>query len=156
MRTVNLLASAMHLLIVLAMFAIGFFLVMIYLSPHFCNFFLDLLLNDSVMFLKIGLTIGLFTVISFVTFYYIHKGQYIKFYIKQNKYQVNIDIIKSYLQNYLKVMYPDKKNELDVYVILKDKLEIVIDMESLNGQKEFIMDLEPVIKNLLSEKLNYQ
>ncbi|NGX28643.1 MAG: hypothetical protein K940chlam1_00827, partial [Candidatus Anoxychlamydiales bacterium] len=59
MRTINVLLSALHLIIALFTGALGAFFVMLYFSPKLIYFFIDTITEEPQIFLKIGFYISL-------------------------------------------------------------------------------------------------
>jgi len=156
MRTSNVLISALHLIIVLFVFAIGAFFVMVYFNPKLLMLFVDIIINKPGIILKIGFSALFLSCLLFTGFYFINKAQYVKFSMKKNKYQVDTDLIKSYLEKYFKTSFPKVKNKLEVNTLPKDKIEIIATVETLDNQKEFLLNIEEKIGKLLSEHLDYQ
>lgn len=156
MRTANVFISAVHLVIVMLIFAIGSFFVTLYFYPNILFYFINLIVNKPHVILKVGFFILFLSVVLFVVFYMINKAQYVKFTMEKNKYHVDSKFIKNYIEKYLKATYPKKKNKIDICVLPKDKLEIIATVDSLDDQKEFLLNIEEKIGKLLSEHLNYQ
>jgi len=156
MRTSNVLISALHLIIVMFVFAIGAFFVAIYFYPKLLFLFVELIINKPGIILKIGFSSLLLSGLLFFGFYFINKAQYIKFSMKRNNFQVDTTLIKSSIEKYFKNAYPKMNNKLEVNVIPKDKLEIIATVDSLDNQKEFLLNIEDKVGKLLSEHLDYQ
>jgi len=158
MRAINVLASAVHLITILLIFALGFFLIFIYLDSRCLNFFLDLVINKPYVFFKMGyLTLSLGFGL-FLSFFAIYKAQYIKFSLNgnNNKCFVNTNLVQKNLIKYFENIYPDFKKNLKVCLTSNNKLEIIATVKSLENQEEFVLDMEDKIKKLLADQLNYQ
>lgn len=155
MRTANILMSALHLIIVLLIFSLGSFFLALYFFPNIFFSFINLIINNPELILKIGLFTLSMAIIFLVVFYMINKAQYVKFVMEKNKYHINSDLIKSYIEKYLENSYPNIKNKIEVIILPKDKLEIIATVDSLDVQKEFLLDVEERVGNLLATHLNY-
>lgn len=148
--------SALHLIIVMLIFSIGSFFVILYFYPAIFFSFINLIINNPEVVLKAGFFTLVLAFILFIVFYMINKAQYVKFTMERNKFLVNSNLIKDYIEKYLQASYPTKKNKLEVCVHSKDKLEIIASVDSLDYQKEFLLDIEKKIGKLLSEHFNYR
>ena len=156
MRTINVLVSALHLIIVLFTGALGAFFVMLYFSPKLIYFFIDTITEEPQIFLKIGLYISLVAISLFVCFYYMHKSQYIKLSMKKNKTSINTKLIQTLLEKYFQNIYPKNKNKLKVSVDENEKLEIIATVDALENQDSFLLNIEEKIGQLLIDHLDYQ
>lgn len=155
MRSANVFMSALHLVVIMLVFGIGAFFLAMYFYPNTLFFFINLIINQPQIILKIGLFSLILALLLFIVFYMINKARYLKFNMKGNKYCVDSGLIRTIIERFLKNSYPDKKNKLEICVLPKNKLEIIATVDSLDGQKEFLLDIENKIGKLLSDQLNY-
>ena len=155
MRTSSVLISAIHLIFLMFIAALGSFFIVLYLKPNFVHFFVDYINLNPQIFLKIGLITLASALLLFICLYQLHKTQYLKLNMKKNRSDVNTEIIKSYLEKYFENIFPEKKNNLEVTVLPKEKLEIIASVDSLENQKQFLLDIEDKIGKLLIDHLNY-
>jgi len=156
MRTANVFMSALHLIIVLCIFIMGSFFITLYFYPNLLFYFINLIINKPQLILKIGFSTLSLALILFVIFYMINKAQYLKFTMKKNKYDIDTRLIQSYIEKYLESAFPDKKNKFEICVLPKEKLEIIAIVDSLDNQKDFLLNIEEKIGKLLLEHLNYK
>jgi hypothetical protein len=155
MKKSELLISALNLLIVLFLLAMGVFFLLIYFSPNFLIAFVNLLTNKPKIILEVALLIISFAILSFVAFYFINKVQYIKFSLQNSRCLININLIQSYLEKYFNFVYPNQKNDLKVCIDEKNKLDIILNVDSLDNKQEYLLNLEDTIGKILSDQLNY-
>ena len=156
MRTVNVLVSAFHLIIVLFTFALGALFVMLYFKSQLVYFLIDNITDEPQIFLKIGFYILIFSTFLFICFYYMHKSQYLKFSMQTNKTSINIKLVQNLLEKYFKNTYPDKKNKLKVSLDENEKLEIIATVDSLENREDFLINIEEKISKILLDHLDYQ
>lgn len=155
MRAANVLISAIHLVFMMLIFAIGSFFVMLYFKPEMISLFTDFITENTQVILKIGLfTLGL-ALLLFICFYQLHKKQYLKIAMKKNRSDIDTKLIQKYIEKYFDSIYPGKKNYFQVNVDTKDKLEIIANVESLDDKKELLLNIEEKIGKLLLEHLDY-
>ncbi|NGX33736.1 MAG: hypothetical protein K1060chlam1_00077 [Candidatus Anoxychlamydiales bacterium] len=155
MRAMQILISAIHLVFMMLIFAIGSFFVMLYFKPEFIEIFINFMLENTDIVLKIGLFTLSLAFILFISFYQLHKKQYLKVLMKKNKTDIDTKLIKNYIEKYFERIYPDKKNNFQVNVDVKDKLEIIARVDNLDNKKEFLLNIEEKIGKLLLDHLNY-
>ncbi|NGX41312.1 MAG: hypothetical protein KR126chlam4_01151 [Candidatus Anoxychlamydiales bacterium] len=155
MRAIEVLISAIHLVFMMLILSVGSFFVMLYYKPQFIEFFINYMLENPEIVLKIGLFTLAAAFILFISFYQLHKKQYLKVLMKKNKTDVDTKLIRNYIEKYFESIYPDKKNRFQVNVDVKDKLEIIARIDSLDDKKEFLLNIEEKIGKLLLEHLDY-
>ncbi len=156
MRTANVFMSAIHLLITMLIFAIGFFFVTLYFYPNILFYFVNHIIDKPQVILKLGFFTLLLALVLFSIFYIINKAQYVKFTMEKNKFHIDSKLIKTYIEKYLESTFPDKKSKFEICVLPKEKLEIIATVDCLDDQKEFLLNIEKKIGELLLKQLNYQ
>jgi len=156
MRAINVLVSAMHLIVFLFTFALGSFFIMLYFSPKLIYSFVYAITDEPQIFLKIGFYTLILSAFLFIAFYHMHKSQYLKFSMNNKKTAVSTKLIQKLLVSYFKNIYPNKKTKLKVVVDEKEKLEIIATVDNLENQKDFLINIEEKIGKLLLDHLNYQ
>jgi len=155
MRAMQVLVSAIHLVFMMLIISVGSFFVMLYFKPEFIEFFINYMLENPEIVLKIGLFTLASSLILFILFYQLHKKQYLKILMKKNKTFVDTTLIRNCVEKYFDNIYPDKKHNFQVNVDVKDKLEIIAKVDSLDNKKEFLLNIEEKIGKLLLEHLDY-
>lgn len=156
MRTISSLKSAFHLIVVLMVLTMGAFFITIAIYPKLFLYFVDLLINNPQIILYTGGVIFSLGILLFICFYFIYKAQYLKFIMERKKTSVDTKLIENYIKKYFQNIYPEDKNDFQVSVDFKDKLEITTTVDVLEDQKEFLLNIEEKIGKLLSEHLDYQ
>ncbi len=154
MRSMQVLISAIHLMFLMLITSIGSFFIMLYFKPKLIESFINYILENTDIVLKIGFFILTLALILFISFYQLHKKQYLKILMKKTRSDVDTKLIKNYIEKYFETIYSDKK-KFQVDVDAKDKLQIIASVESLNDKKEFLLNMEEKIGKLLLEHLNY-
>lgn len=155
MRAMQVLSSAIHLVFMMLIAFVGSFFVMLYFRPLFIESFINFMLENTDVVLKIGLFTLALAFILFISFYQLHKKQYLKISMKKNRSEVDTKLILSYIEKYFESIYPDNKNSFQVNVDLKDKLEIIARVDSLDNKNDFLLNIEEKIGKFLLEHLNY-
>lgn len=156
MKVANILMSAIHLLIVILIFAIGSFFVALYFYQNILFDFVNRAVEKPDLFLTMGLFTIFLAIVLFAFFYFVNKGQYMKFIMGKNKFHIDAMLIKTYIEKYLQTTYPGKKNKFEVYILPENKLEIVANVSSLDNQKDFLLNAEKKISKLLYENFDYE
>ncbi|NGX32692.1 MAG: hypothetical protein K1060chlam4_00742 [Candidatus Anoxychlamydiales bacterium] len=155
MRAIEVLISAIHLVFMMLIISVGSFFIMLYYKQELIESFINYMLDSPEIVLKIGLFTLASAFILFISFYQLHKKQYLKVLMKKNKTDVDTKLIRNYIEKYFESIYPDKKNRVQVNVDAKDKLEIIAKVDSLDDKKEFLLNIEEKIGKLLLEHLDY-
>lgn len=156
MRTANVFMSALHLLIIFLIFGIGSFFVTLYFYPNILLYFINLLISQPQLILKVGAFSLLLALTLVIVFYMINKKQYLKFIMEKHQIHIDSNLIRALVEKYLETSYPDTKNKLEICILPKDKLEIIATVDSLDVQKDLLSELEKKIGKLLSKHLNYE
>ncbi|MBN2479697.1 MAG: hypothetical protein JXA94_05670 [Parachlamydiales bacterium] len=158
MRAINILISAVHLVILLFVVFVGVFFVSLFYASNYLNYFIDILSNKPQVLLTLGIIILSFSLLLFLLFYVMHKNQYLKIKMKPfQKVSIDTNVIRSYIEDFLKNSYPKNNVNCLVSMIPDNKLEIIANFDKGASliKKDFLLHLELQIGKLLSDQLNY-
>jgi hypothetical protein len=153
-RTGHLLFSAIHFLVIFFLIALGVFLIALPYAPHF-RFFLTIAFTETPQLLaKMGwgiLGVGLFL---FITLYFLNRRHFIQFQSEGVKISVDERVIKHFVHDHVKILFPEVSTE--VVVRSKGKLEIIFTLPSIQEDEETWQRVENELSDLLVNRLGYQ
>ncbi len=158
MRTINVLLSAIHLMVLILTILLGSIFSLGYIYPDIMDAFVKMIIEKPESVLKIGLIFLSLSFLLFITFYLMHRKKYFNVEMSPNISQIDTKVIKSYIEKHLKKMYPKKLTVSKVEILSNNKLEIVATMKKIDpsSQEDVLINIEEKIGKLLLEHLNYR
>lgn len=158
MRTGNLLFSAVHLFVVLFILGVGVFFLLLPGSVAFRLALEQILVNEAAMLAKIGLVITFFGVLLLVGFYVLNRKKYITLRMNGSKTLIDEAIIRDYLSQYWKEVFPHHDIYSEVVLHFPQKLEIIAQLPSMREEdkEHLLLRIQNELSVLLARKLGYE
>lgn len=158
MRTINLLFSAVHLFVVLFILAVGIFFLLLPSSLAFRLALEQLLVNDTPMLAKIGAGITVFGITLLVFFYIFNRKNYLTLKMSGSKTLIDEAIIRDYLSQYWKEVFPHQDIYSEVVFHFPQKLEIIAQLPKMEEQEkgQLLSRVQNELSVLLARKLGYE
>lgn len=158
MRTSNILFSVVHLFVVLFILAAGIFFIML---PSLLSFRVNLasLLTESPSyFIKLGIAFSAFGLLLLVGFYMLNRKKYLVLKMDCGKTLIDEAIIKDYLKNYWKEVFPGQEVQSDVILHFPQKLEIIAQFPKMDGKIKdaLLIRVQNELGVILARKLGYE
>ena len=158
MRTGHLLFSAVHLFMVLLIFAFGVFFLLLESSDSLRLGLEQLLVNNGRIFVKIGIVFLSVGCLLLIGLYRLNKQPYLTLKISGSKVLIDEAIIRDYLEHYWKEVFPHQEIRSEVVLHLPQKLEIIVELPAMQEEdKEPLLSrMENELSVLLARKLGYE
>lgn len=153
----NLALSAIHVLVVLAAFMTGCFLIGISVSEHLRLYIAEILLYRSEVITSVGVIFLLTGLFLFLGFYVLYRHRVLRYKMQPHLAEVNAALIQNSLENYWKTKFPEMKIQTQIAFRSTGKLEISILVPSMgeDEQIKFLEKSEKDIGDLLYKMLGY-
>lgn len=158
MRTGNLLFSAVHLFVVLFILGIGLFFLLLPSSVAFRLALESLLISDTPIFARIGVTITFFGILLLVGFYVLNRKKYLTLKMNGSKILIDEAVIRDYLSHYWKEVFPYHEIFSEVVLHFPQKIEIIAQLPAMSGEERehLLLRMQNELSVLLARKLGYE
>jgi len=157
MRSENLVFSAIHLMMTMLVIVVGFSFLMIPFAPNFRMSVIELLCDKPKTLMVLGFGILSLGVALFVGFYNMHKKRYLKVDMGCTKTQIEEEIVREYVYNYWKSIFPEDKFDLEIILTRNQKIEIVTQIPKTSKSFEEIFSrVRNELGVLLARQLGYE
>lgn len=156
MRTSNVLFSAVHLIVSLFVVSVGVFLMALSYAPNFQELIHRIMSENRLFFFYMGGGVSAMGVILLIGFYCMHRKSYYTLLMTPNKVFIEENILKEYVKEYWKNIFPGAVDDLEVVVSRDQKIEIITRCPSKREEgKELFERIENELGVLLARKLGY-
>lgn len=153
MRNGNLLFSAVHFLLIIALFCIGGAFLGLHFLPEVQAQLAGWILKGGESFFFLGcLVLGVAFFLT-ICFWAMQRSSYIRVVMKKNVFSSDEALIQKMVRQYWREEFPSQKGPIDVYVARK-RVEIKMAMPE-EGEKSFA-EIEERLGALLSNQLGYE
>lgn len=158
MRTSNLFFSAIHLFVVMFIIVVGVSFFLLAKLPNFRVVVANRILEDPGFFLKLGSAISLFGLLLLTGFTVLNRKRYLKLKMGCSQTLIDEAIIRDYLKNYWKEVFPKQEVQSDVVLHFPGKLEIIAQLPKMKEkEKETLLTrVQNELGVLLARKLGYE
>lgn len=159
MKISNIIFSAVHLFITFLMMSCGCLFLWIPYSKNTQYSAVHLILNESHLMMKIGLSLIALGFVLFGMLYFLNRKRYFQIKMKYSKALVDEAIIKEYITDYWKEAFPKLKPKLDVMIHPNQKIEVVtssfpdVDEEI---KEDVFNRVQAELSVLLSRRIGYE
>ncbi len=158
MRLREAVASALHLLVVLAFFGLSFVSLLLVRRSDWMQAVLDCLNNtpDALYWTAAGFgVIGLFFLWGF---HGIGRGRYLALQMESGRATIDSKIVRLAIEECFKKNYPAQVSGASVSVAKGKRLEVALDLKSLPEEEELqlLSDAESKLQDLLQTQFGYR
>lgn len=156
MRTGNVLFSAVHFLVTVALFFLGGFLIALKWAPS-VRFKLSSFFTDRPdLFIPLGavlLVMGLTLLIGFTLMY---RGSYYR--LAMRGAEVDVALLRTAMESYWKTVFPQEELTTEVFLHKDQKIELVAEIPKLPEEERLVLlaNVEKEIGDLLARQLGYK
>lgn len=158
MKTGNLLFSAVQFVFSALVMLLGVFFIGLQYASHLrisiARFFLESTLSFSVIgFLILGCGVLLL-----IGFYAMNRGGYYSVKMGKQKMVVDPTVIREYVANYWKEVFPEHRLAVEVGVTKDQKFELLVEFPSvpLENQESILEKAESDLTQILKKQIGYQ
>lgn len=123
MHARQLLASAIHFLFVIFVFAVGIFFLFLPKTPQLRLYLSQILSEEPQLFSWIGFLCLLLGIALFIALFPTHRGSYYKVRMKRHDLSIDLHLVRGYAQKYWNELFPG--HEVMVKVSLCPKLNLL-------------------------------
>lgn len=153
MHARQLLASAIHFLVVVFVFGVGIFFLFLPKSLDLRLHLSRILSEEPQLFSWIGLICLALGIALFTALFATHRGSYYKVKMKQNELSIDLDLVRELGQNYWNELFPGRESLVKVSLCpKKDTLEFTAQIPADAVGEDQSETLER-IENELGERL---
>lgn len=154
MTTRNLLFTAVHFLLTVALFAAGGFFIALGTMSHVRHYVMDALTSHTDMFLLAGSLIVFVAALFVYAFYHLSKGFY--FHLKMESVknaQVDPKLVAQLVQRYFISAFPETKIAVQVLIHKGERIEVVAELA--NPSQELLEKVEKELSDVFASVLKY-
>lgn len=157
MRLREAVASALQLIAVLAFLILGAFLIMLPSRPDWRLAAVKWLQERPESFYGAGFFIGSFGLLLMLGFYGVGRGHFLRLAMKPNAITVDVKLVEQAIEECFKTNFPLYVRGADITVISKKHLEIAVDLEPLNENRQLrlMKVMEKKLSLLLCDRFGY-
>ena len=158
MRTEKVLMSALHIVLLFLVLAIGIFCLFLGSIPALKSLAIDTITDSPHFFIKIGLMIIAFAFLLGFVLYLINKKQYFKVVMNSHSCNISAHLIREYIEKYWRREYPKEKIKTEVILKKSQNIEIIARLPFIKkiDADVFFEKTEKEIAKLLFDKFQYQ
>lgn len=153
----QILASVLHLFILLAFFGVGLLFVTLPSLPLARERGIELIEKKPELCIQIGFAFFFITTLLFIGFYALNRGRYLRIKMGKNEAIVETEVIRQTLEECFKIHFPKKISLSDVEIPRGQRLEIGVVLAPLEEEvrEELFIQVEKELKILLKERFGY-
>ncbi len=157
MRLREAVASALHLLVVLSFFALGFVSLVLARRSDWMQSMFDRLNNAPEMLYWTAVGFGAIGLFFLWGFHGIGRGRYLALEMPSGKAMIDSKLVRQAIEECFRKNYPGQVSGASVSVAKNKRLEVALDVEPLSdeGQAELLSDAEGKLRELLQVQFGY-
>jgi hypothetical protein len=157
MRTGNILFSAVHFFVVLAILAIGGFFIALAKIPHVQFLISELFSENPSLFLPIGIFTMVLGGILMIGLYAMNRKRYYRVRMKFDKADVDEAVIHKYVEKYWQEIFPGQKFTTGVLLYPNRKIEVIAEIPDMpeEEQIELLEKVEIELGGIFARNLKY-
>lgn len=159
MRTGNVLLSAVHFFVVLFILAGGACSLVLSKMPALRLFLAEAFTGHPQFFFVLGYILIGVGLALLVGLFVLNGGQYYQVKMQPHKTSVDLNVIRHYMEEYWKDLFPHEKMGIDIQLTSTKKIALIAEFPqsiSLVEQKTLLEKIEKELGSLLSQRLGYQ
>lgn len=157
MRPGNLLFSAVQFIFVVVVLSLGAFLIGLANAPLLRSAIATMFLEKSALFTFLGVMLLIIGLLLLLGFYSMQRGRYLSVEMKDRKTQIEIRLVKEYVEKYWKNTFPDQDVHTEVLIYPNQKIELSLQIPNLSfeEQQAVLEKVEKELGDLFAKKLGY-
>lgn len=157
MRLREAVASALHLLVVLAFFAFGAFSLLLARRSDWMQAVLDCLNKTPDALYWVATSFGVIGLFFLWGFHGIGRGRYLSLEMKSGIATIDSKLIRQAIEECFRKNYPEEISGASVSVAKDKCLEIALDLKSLSEEQQLklLSDAEGKLRELLGSRFGY-
>ena len=157
MKALQSLASALYLFVLFLFFGVSLFLISLFWAEQFRELLAFILIEAPLLFLILGILLFLITLLLTISFASLFCSHYLSFQMSPFPFDIDTKIVAKYLEEDLKRKYPEIEIYIRVYMLKKNKLEIVLTTDYVKEliKKTALKKLEKELGKFLREQFHY-
>ncbi len=156
MKLRDIVFSFFHFLVVFLFLAVGGILMAIPLSKKVHFVIVQTLLEEPMFFFFLGVSVVSFSVLLFSLLYWLNKKRYFHLELEHCEALVNEGIIKDYVTEYWKQMFPGQKPKLQVVIHPSELIEVITTLPTNLEEMQSLNKIEKELTTLFSKKFGYK
>jgi hypothetical protein len=158
MKAGNLLFSAVEFVFVVLIILLGGFFIGLQYAPHLRYAIADFFSQTTIHFSLIGYLILGCGSLLLTGFYAMHRGMYYSIRMGRNEVLVDPGVIRGYVQEYWKKIFPEQDLSIEIDLSRNQKIELFVEMPLLSPEKQqaILEKAENELGQILQKHLGYR
>ncbi len=114
------------------------------------------LLEEPMFFFFLGISIVSFSVVLFTLLYWLNRKRYFSLQLDHCKAFVNERIIKDYVTQYWKQMFPEQRPKLQIVIHPNQVIEVIASFPQDHDEMQSLETIEKELSSLFAQKFGYR
>lgn len=158
MKNGNLLFSAVQFVFTALVIFLGVFFIGLQNAPHLRYKIADFFAQTTINFTLLGVLVLGCGALLLISFYAMHRGRYYRVNMGSQATFIDPAVIRSYVQQYWKKVFPELDLAVDIVISKAQKIEIFLEFPVLSQgrQQELLKNAEKELEQMLYKQLGYK
>ncbi|HSX25650.1 MAG TPA: hypothetical protein VLE89_01415 [Chlamydiales bacterium] len=150
-------ASVLHLFVVFAFFAAGFFFISLPYLPRLKEKVADLFLSESLFCTQLGFGFFVTAFVLLIGFYSLNRGRYLRVSMGKNIAEIDVQILSQTIEECFKTHFPKEISLTEVEIPRGASIEIGVKLASIDEKKkkELLIQIEKKLQTLFIQRFGY-